>query len=126
MQDFRKLHVWQIAQELSVDIYRYCADFPDDERYGLTSQIRRAAVSVGSNIAEGSKRRSRTDKARLFNVSEGSAAEVGSELDIARRLGYGELRMNERLTRAYDELAAMIDALRERVLAGHTTKHKGT
>ena len=120
------MHVWQIAQELSVDIYRYCADFPDDERYGLTSQIRRAAVSVGSNIAEGSKRRSRTDKARLFNVSEGSAAEVGSELDIARRLGYGELRMNERLTRAYDELAAMIDALRERVLAGHTTKHKGT
>ena len=56
MQDHRKLIVWQRAQEKCVELYRFSADFPPEERYGMTAQLRKAAVSVGSNIAEGSKR----------------------------------------------------------------------
>ena len=63
MQDFRKLRVWQDAQVLTVDIYKMTACFPRDERFGLTSQLRRASVSVGANIAEGCKRISPADTA---------------------------------------------------------------
>jgi four helix bundle protein len=70
MQDHRKLKVWNRAQEISVDVYLFTADFPPEERYGMTSQLRRAAVSVGANLAEGSKRRSKVDKVRVFNTSE--------------------------------------------------------
>ena len=66
MQDHRKLLVWQRAQEKCVELYRFSADFPPEERYGMTAQLRKAGVAVGSNIAEGSKRRSAVDKARIF------------------------------------------------------------
>src|SRR3954462_9068613 len=90
MQDFRKLRVWQRAQETCVQIYVFTATFPVEERYGITAQLRRAAVSVGANLAEGSKRNSDPDKARIFNLAQGEAAEAISELDIADRLKYGK------------------------------------
>jgi four helix bundle protein len=65
MQDFRKLKVWERAQKACVRIYQLTADYPVEERYGLSGQLRRASVSVGANVAEGSKRRSNPDKKRL-------------------------------------------------------------
>ena len=116
MQDFRKLRVWQRAQETCVELYLFTADFPIEERYGMTSQLRRAAVAVGGNIAEGSKRRSKIDKARIFNIAESEAAEAISVLDVAERLAYGEKGGAQKLSRTYDELLGMIEALRQKVV----------
>jgi four helix bundle protein len=115
MQDFRKLIVWQRAQDTCVSIYKLTAVFPAEERYGISSQLRRAAVSVGANLAEGSKRQSGADKARIFNIAQGEAAEVMSILDIADRLNYGPKGEALRLSGVYDELVAMIATLRQRV-----------
>ena len=73
---FEDLVVWQKAHALALSVYRLTRSFPREERFGLTSQLRRAAVSVPGNIAEGFKRRGRTDKARLMNVAEGSLEEA--------------------------------------------------
>jgi four helix bundle protein len=115
MQDFRKLIVWQRAQATCVQIYLLTASFPAEEKYGITSQLRRAAVSVGANLAEGAKRKSRTDKARIFNIAEGEAAEAMSILDVAARLNYGPKGEALRFSAVYDELIAMIEALRQHV-----------
>jgi four helix bundle protein len=72
---FEDLIVWQKAHRLVLSIYRYSAGFPKDETYGLISQVRRAAVSIPANIAEGFKRRGKADKARLLNIAQGSAEE---------------------------------------------------
>lgn len=116
MQDFRKLRVWQRAQETCVEVYLFTVDFPPEEGYGMTSQVRRAALAVGSNIAEGSKRRSKTDKARIFNLAESEAAEAISVLDVAERLGYGAKAEAQRLAGKYDELLGMIEALRQKII----------
>jgi four helix bundle protein len=118
MQDYRKLKVWQRAQEICVEIYLFTADFPAEERYGMTSQLRRAAISVGSNIAEGSKRSSKVDKARIFNIAESEAAESMSVLDLAIRLGFGRSEEAERLCGCYDKLLGMLESLRQQVLDG--------
>ena len=118
MQDHRKLRVWQRAQELCVEIYRLTADYPPEERYGLTGQVRKAAVSVGSNIAEGSRRVSRKDKARIFNFAQSEAAEVMSELDVGCRLGYRGIEKARELVTNYDALGGSIDKLRVSVLNG--------
>jgi len=87
MQRFTELRVWQRSQAFAVQIYRVTRSFPSEERFGLTSQLRRAAVSVPTNIAEGSKRRSRQDYARFLNLAEGSLAEVECLLMLSRDLG---------------------------------------
>jgi four helix bundle protein len=111
MQDFRKLKVWQRAQDACVRVYRLTAPYPAEERYGLTGQMRRAAVSVGANIAEGSKRSSKADKKRLWEVALGSAAESMSELDVAIRLEYPNKDEAVKLAQEYDEIAAMLNSL---------------
>lgn len=88
MQRFTDLQVWQKGHVLALKIYRISQAFPADERFGLTSQLRRAAVSVAANIAEGSKRRTRQEYARFLNVAEGSVAEVEYLLILARDLSY--------------------------------------
>ena len=74
MQRFTELTVWQRSHELALEIYRLTERFPKDERFGVTSQLRRAAVSTASNIAEGSKRQHRRDYARFLNIAEASLA----------------------------------------------------
>ena len=76
LQHFSELRVWKTAHALVLEVYRLTADFPAGEKFGVTSQLRRAAISVPANIAEGSKRRIGADYARFLNVAEGSAAEV--------------------------------------------------
>ena len=86
MRDFRSLDVWHRAVQLVDSVYRETAGFPASERFGLTSQIRRACVSIPSNIAEGIGRKSQRDLARFLSYARGSAAEVECQLFIAHRL----------------------------------------
>jgi len=116
MQDYRKLRVWERAQQLCVEIYGFTADFPREERYGMTSQLRSSALSFGSNIAEASKRKSQKDKGRILNISQSEGAETMSVLDIADRVGYGAKGEARRFIQKYDELEAMLEALCQRVL----------
>ena len=88
MQDFRQLQVWSDSVDLCVDIYRTTSDFGSDVRFGLTSQIRRAAVSISSNIAEGASRSSPADFARFIGYAVASASEVESQLEISSRLAF--------------------------------------
>ena len=97
MQRFVDLNVWQRSHKFVLAIYQATADFPNDERFGLISQVRRSAVSVPTNIAEGSKRKSRKDYARLLNIAEGSLAETEYLLMLSKDLGYLE---NDRRLRA--------------------------
>ena len=88
MEGHRDLQVWQKSVEFVTDIYRETATFPRSEVYGLTNQVRRAAVSVPSNIAEGSGRSSKKEFAQFLCHARGSLLEVETQLEIARNLGY--------------------------------------
>jgi four helix bundle protein len=87
MGNYRELAVWQQAHSLAMDIYRSTMAFPEAERYGLAAQMRRAAVSVVSNIAEGSARNSDRDEVRFFRIAQGSACELECQLLLARDVG---------------------------------------
>lgn len=88
MDNFRNLIVWKRAVELATDVYQKTINFPKYELYGITSQIRRAAVSVSSNIAEGAGRRSNKEFANFLGISYGSACELETQLLIAKNLKY--------------------------------------
>ena len=86
IQSHRDLDAWQRAMELSYELHRLTGTFPDSEKFGLISQLRRAGVSVPSNIAEGFGRGSRTDYARFLRIARGSLHEIDTQLLLARRL----------------------------------------
>ena len=89
---FQDLLVWQRAHQLVLSIYKETRAFPVAERYGLTIQLRRAATSIPANIAEGFRKRSRRDKARFYNIAQGSLEETRYYLIIAHDLGYMDSR----------------------------------
>jgi four helix bundle protein len=87
---FQDLIVWQKAHQFVLSIYRFSEDFPKKEIYGLTSQIRRAGISIPANIAEGFKKRTKGDKVRFMNIAQGSIEEFRYYLILAKDLGYGD------------------------------------
>ncbi len=87
-KDFQGLIVWQKAHQFVLSIYRLSDNFPKNEMYGLTSQFRRAAVSIPANIAEGFKKKKKPDKAKYMNIAQGSAEECRYYLILAKDLGY--------------------------------------
>lgn len=89
-QSFRELEVWQLSRQLAGLIYRLTRAFPREEVYGLTGQLRRAGVSIASNIAEGSGRGTRADYCSFLRMARGSALEVQAQLIIAGDLGFGD------------------------------------
>ena len=115
MQDFRDLKVWQRAHQLVLHIYEATAMFPDTERFGLTSQIRRAAVSVPANIAEGSRRGSDADFARFLQIAIGSTSEVDYFLLLARDLKYLPAHEYESLNAEIQEIGRMLNGLLSRL-----------
>jgi four helix bundle protein len=88
LQTYRELDVWQCAMQLVQEVYALTRAFPDDEKYGLSSQLRRAAVSVPSNVAEGYGRSHRGDYLRSLSIARGSLMEVETQLILAGRLGF--------------------------------------
>lgn len=87
MHNLKELKIWQKAVDLATDVYRLTADFPKEEKYGLTSQIRRSAVSISSNIAEGAGRNSDKEFAHFLGISNGSSYELQAQLIISKNLG---------------------------------------
>ena len=90
IQSHRDLNVWQLGMDIAERVYDLTRSFPKDEMYGLTSQLRRAAVSVPANIAEGNARSSTKEYLHLLSVSIGSLAEVETYLELSMRFGYGD------------------------------------
>jgi four helix bundle protein len=115
MQRFTDLKVWQRSHALVLEIYRLSSDFPREKRSGLTSQLRRAAASVPTNIAEGSKRRGGQEYARFLNLAEGSLAEAEYLTVLSRDLGYLTADAANGPLKEIAELARMLHALREKV-----------
>ncbi len=117
MKNFRELKVWHKAHAFVLALYRETKHFPRDERFGLTSQLRRGATSIASNIAEGCGRRGDADFARFLQMSLGSASEVEYQLLLAKDLGYlGDTSrgsLNEQVT----EIKRMLTSLCQRLRA---------
>jgi four helix bundle protein len=112
-RSFRDLVVWRKAQEFVLAVYTFTAGFPKQETYGLTSQIRRAAVSIPANIAEGFRRRGKADKARFMNLAEGSLEECRYYLILAQDLGYGD---TAQLATSAEEVSRLLGAYAAAIL----------
>jgi four helix bundle protein len=111
LKNYQDLSAWQKAMDLVEDVYRSSKDFPREEIYALTSQIRRAAVSIPSNIAEGQGRRTTADFLRHLSIAYGSLCEVETQILIARRLKYiAQSRLEEVMSRA-GEVGRLLNGL---------------
>ena len=111
VQHYKDLIVWQKAMDLVCLIYEVTKGFPKDELYGLTNQLRRAVVSVPSNIAEGLARKSTTEYRNFLSIARGSMAEVETQLMIASRLNYLRKSQLPEIMVVHDEVSRMISAL---------------
>ena len=109
---FEKLDTWHKSIDFADTVYRVTRSFPSDERFGITSQMRRAAVSISSNIAEGSSRFSKADFARFLEIATGSLFEVVSQSFIARRQGFLNDVDFQKLYNAAEEQGRMLSGLR--------------
>jgi four helix bundle protein len=112
-QTFTDLIVWQKAHEFVLAAYQFSGTFPRSETYGLTSQFRRAAISVPANIAEGFRKRGTLDKARFMNVSQGSLEECRYYLILSHDLGYGE---TQSIMRLLEDVSRLLDAYAKAIL----------
>src|SRR6266487_5643989 len=117
MFNFEKLDVWQKAIDLADLVYKHTRQFPVEERFGLTNQMRRAAVSISSNIAEGTSRMSQTDFGRFIEIATGSVFEVVSQAFIARRQGFLNEEDFRALYLAADEIGRMLSGLRKSLIS---------
>ncbi len=117
MQDFRNLKVWQRSHVLTLEVYRLSKLFPREEIYGLTSQMRRAAVSVGANIAEGSCRNGDSDFARFLQMAMGSASELEYHTLLAYDLEMLKQADYERLSTKAQEVKRMLASLLRKLRA---------
>jgi len=113
VQSFRDLIVWQRSIQLTVKIYRLTQNFPREEIYGLTSQIRRSAVSVPSNIAEGQGRLSTGEFRQFLGMARGSNSELLTQLEIARALGIGDSKLIDEAESLSHEVGKMLFATLE-------------
>ncbi len=113
---FEKLEVWQKAVKFANRVYEASRGFPSDERFGLTSQMSRAAVSISSNIAEGSGRSSDKDFAHFIEIAYGSLMEVTSQTQVAVGHSFLESQTRDKLYQRAEELARMLSGLRSSLL----------
>jgi four helix bundle protein len=123
MQRFTDLQVWQRGHSLVLSVYRMTTGFPQNERYGLTSQLRRAALSVPTNIAEGSKRLTSQEYGRFLNIAEASLAETEYLVMVRRDLGYVAPVVATKSFSEISELSRMPHALRKKVEAAGVHTH---
>ena len=110
-QSFRELAVWQRAMQLTVAIYKLTQVFPREEQFGLTSQLRRSAVSIPSNIAEGQGRTTVGDFRQFLGIARGSTCEVQTQLEIARALNFGDAKLIDGAESLSNEVRKMLFGL---------------
>ena len=113
-KSFRELIVWQKAHQFVLLAYQHSETFPKSEIYGLTSQFRRAAVSIPANVAEGYKKRGKADKGRFLNMAQGSLEECRYYLILSQDLGYGE---TPALMQQLEEVSKLLEAYASTILA---------
>jgi len=115
MKSHKDLTVYKISIELVIDIYQMSRVFPGDEKFGLTGQIKRAVVSIPSNIAEGAARSSKKDFGRFLYIALGSLAEVETQIEIAKRLGFtsDQTEIEEKIIYIRRMLLKLIQSLKE-------------
>jgi four helix bundle protein len=123
IKSYRDLHIWQKGLALAKQIYAMTRAFPADERFGLTAQMRRAVVSVPSNIAEGQARRGRKEFVQSLSHAEGSLAELDTQLTLAVELGYCRASDAQGSVATIAELQKMIASLRGKLAARLATNH---
>ena len=107
----RKLDVWQKSMELVREIYQTTSTFPKNEEYGLSSQMRRAAVSVPSNLAEGAARKGKNEFKRFLNIAQGSLSELDTQVELAHMLGYVASERHSDLMLKMTEISKMLYGL---------------
>jgi four helix bundle protein len=110
VRNYRDLQVWSKAYALTLELYKLSRAFPKDEMYGLTSQLRRAATSIGANLAEGCGRRGNNEMARFVRIALGSASELDHHLLLSRDLGFLKIGDYERCARELTALRKMLAA----------------
>jgi four helix bundle protein len=111
LKNYKELKVWQKAYQLCLEVYKMTKGFPKEERYGLTSQIRRSAVSVPSNIAEGYGRKTTPEYIRSLYFAYGSNCELETQISLSGDLGYVKTQEKEMLQRSIGEVERMLKAL---------------
>jgi four helix bundle protein len=115
MRDFKKLKIWQKGMELVMGVYELWAQLPADERFGLKSQITRATVSIPSNIAEGSAKKSKKDYVRFLEIALGSLYELETQLLMIDQLGFGDKQLRMSLLSVVDEEQKMLMSFIQKV-----------
>ncbi|MCW4452590.1 four helix bundle protein [Kaistella sp. BT6-1-3] len=115
MHNIGKLKIWNASIDLCVEVYEAVANMPNDERYGLSSQIKRSAVSIPSNIAEGAGRDSSPQFNQFLNIAFGSSYELQTQLIISERLNFITKEVNEPILSKLDEIQKMIYVFKENV-----------
>ena len=123
IKSYRDLVVWQKSMDLAEGIYVASRAFPKSETYGLSSQVRRAAVSIASNVAEGQTRRSTSEYQRFLSIAQGSLSEVETPVLLAKRLNYLEASKSEELLKLLSEVGRMINGLRKSLDPYRTKKY---
>ena len=112
-KSFQELVVWQKAHQFVLNAYRYSSEFPKSELYGLTSQFRRAAVSIPANIAEGFRKHSKAEKTHFLNIAQCSLEEVRYYLILATDLGYGD---SSQLLAVLEEVSKILEGYRRAIM----------
>ena len=118
MRDFRKLEIWKRSHKAALLLYKVTQEFPTEEKYGLTNQIRRAGVSIPSNIAEGCGHESKKEFARYFQMAAASSSELQYQLILAHDLGYLQEDQYAELSSVIEELKKMVFTYTKRIRAG--------
>ena len=117
MRDFRKLKVWQKAHGLTLQTYKITKNFPSDERFGLTAQLRRSAASIPTNIAEGCGRNGERELARFMSIAAGSASEAEYQLLLAYDLKYIQSEIYSKLNQETNEIQRMLSSFIQKLTA---------
>ena len=116
MNSYKELIVWQKSVQLCVEVYKITSDFPKSELYGLVSQLRRSAVAIPSNIAEGQKRGHRAEYVQFLRIAYGSGAELETQLLIAEKVGFLKQTNREKLASLLEEIMKMLNKLIQKLL----------
>ena len=117
IKSYRDLEVWKVSMDFVVELYGILATFPANEKYGITSQMKRASVSVPSNIAEGASRKSTREFIRFLYIANGSLSELETQLELATRLEFmtDPAKLNQRIRYIRSMLISLIHALEKKV-----------
>ncbi|MDI6735206.1 MAG: four helix bundle protein [bacterium] len=111
----KRLSVWQKSIELAIEVYKATERYPSEERFGLTSQMRRAVISIGSNIAEGAGRQSAKEFLQFLYIARGSISELDTQFEISTRLGYLPIDTRNKLDTRLEEISKMLNGLIKQV-----------